>query len=266
MQEIKKMQKSIFPRLEKLFASTNPADLRQGFELVKQEMARGGSEHAQPLLEMITPIFHIDPLDLPELLPLLNEALSLIVGFGTVVIPALIQQLDAGDLKAQMAVAHALGRIGVDAIAPLLAEYQAKPDATHRTFVLYALSKIKSPQIIQAVPYTLESARSSDLELRDTATRSLGKFAEVISPAGLSETLCQQCIDVLSTNLSDPKSDIRAKAVRSLGKLAKYGHLSPDRCAQLKQKFQSILGKEDFAWDRAYIVRKQAEEALQYVE
>jgi len=182
------------------------------------------------------------------------------------VIPALIQQLDTGDFKAQMAVAHALGRIGVDAIAPLLAEYQAKPDATHHIFVLYALSKIKSPQIIQAVPYTLESARSSDLELRDTATRSLGKFAEVIPPSTLSEAMCQRFFEVLYTNLNDPNPGIRAKAARSLGKLAKYRHLTPDQRSQLRKKFLGLLGREGFEWDRAYVVRKQAEEALQYVE
>lgn len=260
------MPDHVFPRIEKLFASTNPADLRQGLDLVKQEIARVGSENAQPLFEMISSIFYIDPLELPELLPLLNEALSLIVGFGKWVIPVLIQQLDAGDVKAQMAVAHALGRIGVDAIGPLLDEYQAKPDAAHRDFVLYALSKIKSPQIVQAAPYVLESATSSDLELRDTATRSLGKFAEVIPPSDLSEAMCQRFLDVLYTNLTDPNPGIRAKAIRSLGKLSRYGHLPPDKCAQLKQKLQSILGNDDFEWDRAYIVRKQAKEALQYIE
>lgn len=258
------MQEPGFPRIEKLLASTNPDDLRQGLELVRKEIATVGSENAQPLFEMIASIFYIDPLDLPEMLPLIDEALSLIVGFGKWVIPSLVQQLDSGDIKAQMAVAQALGRIGVDAIAPLLAEYQAKPDA--RDFVLYALSKIKSPQIIQAVPITLESATSSDLELRDTATRSLGKFAEVIPPSALPESMCQRFFDVLYTNLTDPNPGIRAKAVRSLGKLSRYGHLSQDQRAQIKQKFQSILGRDDFGWDRAYIVRKQAEEALQDVE
>jgi HEAT repeat protein len=259
------MPEPVNPRLEKLFASPNSADLRQGLDLVTQESARVGSEHAQSVFEVLASIFYIDPLDRPELLPLVNEALSLIVGFGKWVIPVLIQQLDAGDLKAQMAAAHALGRIGVDAIAPLLDAYQATPDRVHRSFVLYALSKIKSPHIVQAVPVALESATSSDRELRDTATRSLGKFAEVIPPSALSEVLGQQCFDVLFANLTDPNPGIRAKAVRSLGKLWRYGHLPPEKCAQLKQRFQRILGQEHFEWDRAYIVRKQADEALQNV-
>jgi hypothetical protein len=36
---------------------------------------------------------------------------DLVVGFGEWVIPALVEKLDAGDLKAQMAAGHALGRI-----------------------------------------------------------------------------------------------------------------------------------------------------------
>lgn len=260
------MYETVSSDIEKLISSTNPDDLREGLDLIKQEIARVGSKNAQPLFGMIVSIFYIDPLDHPELLPHLEEALSLIVGFGNWVIPELIKQLDAGDVKAQMAIAHALGRIGVDAIAPLLDEYQTKPDSTHRIFVLYALSKIKSPQIVQAFPHAIEAATSSDLELRDTATRSLGKFAEIISPSDLSEDICQHCFDVLYTNISDTSPGIRAKAVRSLGKFLKFGHLSPEMSAKVKQKFQSILGQENFDWDRAFIVRKQAEEALQYLE
>lgn len=259
------MQKDLHNTIEILLASTTPEELRQGLELVRKEIAKIGCEQAKPLFEMVASTFYIDPLDYPELVPILDEAISLVVGFGECVIPVLIEKLDAGDVKAQMAAAHALGRIGADAIEPLLAEYQSKPDPAHRDFVLYALSKIKSPKIIQAVPLALESAESSDLELRDTATRAFGKFIESIPPSDLSEELLQNIIEALRKNLADPNPGVRAKAVRSIGKLAKYGHLPPEEREKLKTTFNLLLGKENFEWDRAYIVRKQAEEALNYV-
>ena len=116
------MSKNSHRTIQTLLASTEPEDLRQGLELVRSEIARMGSSEARPLFEMISAIFYIDPLDHPELMPILDEAISLVVGFGQWVIPVLIETLDAGDIKVQMAIAHALGRIGADAITPLRLE------------------------------------------------------------------------------------------------------------------------------------------------
>ena len=187
------------------------------------------------------------------------------VGFGEWVIPKLLDTLEAGDIKAQLAISHALGRIGADAINPLVTEYQASTDAARRMFILYALGKIKSPKILQAAPLALEAAQSPDLELRDTATRALGKFLESIPPADLSVELREVLIERLQTNLADPSPGIRAKAVRSFGKLARYGHLSATEREKLNALCRLILGvDEGFDWDRAYIVRREAKEALEY--
>jgi len=189
-----------------------------------------------------------------------------VVGFGKWVIPVLVERLDAGDIKAQMAIAQALGRIGADAIEPLMAEYQSSDDPARCAFVLYALGKIKSPKIAQAARLTLEAAQSSDVELRDTATRAIGKLAESIPPGQLGEEIRLGFVETLQDNLSDPNPGIRAKAIRSLGKLARFGHLTGPEREQLKTTCHLILGQDDrYEWDRAYIVRRQAEEALQYV-
>jgi HEAT repeat protein len=224
-----------------------------------------GSGEAQPLFEMVSAIFYIDPLDRPDLVPILDEAVSLMVGFGAWVIPILIENLVAGDIKAQMAIGHALGRIGADAIEPLMAAYQASNDPEHRMFILYALAKIKSPKILQAAPLALEATKSEDLELRDTATRAIGKFVESIPPSDVPEELRDAFVACLRHNLADPNAVIRAKAVRSFGKLAKYSFLDATERAKLRALCKLILGTDDnFAWDRAYIVRREAKEALEY--
>ncbi len=248
-----------------LMTSTTPEELRRGLSMVRQEISRVGSGESRPLFEMVSAIFYIDPLDHPELVSVLDEAVSLVVGFGRWVIPALVEQLDAGDLKAQLAIGHSLGRIGVDAIEPLMTKYRASSELDRRTFVLYALGKIKSPRIVQAVPLALDGARSENLELRDTATRAIGKFVESIPPSDLPGELRVAMIESLRQNLGDTNPGIRAKAVRSLGKLARFGHLNATEREQLKPLFQRILGKDgSFEWDRAYIVRKEAEVAIGY--
>jgi len=255
-----------YEEIRDLLASTEARELRQGLELVRQEISRVGSSEARPLFEMVSAIFYIDPLDHPELMPILDEAVSLVVGFGAWIIPVLVESLEtAGDIKAQMAIGHALGRIGADAIEPLLAAYQATNDPERRAFVLYALGKIQSPHVAQAVRLALQAAESSDRELRDTATRAIGKFVESVPPGDVPPELRAALIEQLRHNLADTNAAIRAKAVRSLGKLAKYGYLDAEEQEKLKELCELVLGTDDnFDWDRAYIVRKEAKEALEY--
>jgi hypothetical protein len=112
----------------------------------------------------------------------------------------------------------------------------------------------------------LNAAQSEDQELRDTATRALGKFTEAIPSSDLPEDQRQAIIDTLKTNLADTNAGIRAKAVRSLGKMAKKGHLDEAEQEQLREVCELVLGIDgSFDWDRAYIVRKEAKEALEHL-
>jgi HEAT repeat protein len=178
-----------------------------------------------------------------------------------------MQQLEAGDVKAQMAIGQAMGRMGAAAIAPLIEHYQdACPEAGCRAFVLYALGKVKSPKIIEAVPAALESLSAEDQELRDSATRALGKFAESIPTGRLSGEMLPAIVEGLRANLSDRSPAIRAKAVRSLGKLARHDHLPAEQREELALILKRLLGEDEhYEWDRAYVVRKEAREALQFV-
>ncbi len=249
-----------------LLASTRFEDLRKGLELAELEIVKVGSSEAKPIFEMISPLFYIDALDHPELVPILDDAVNLAARLGPSSIPILMEGLNAGDLKAQWAIANVLGRIGADAIQPMMMAYSSATDSTFRAFVLYALSKIKSPKVAQAAAIALEAAESPNLELRDTATRTLGKLAESIPPGQLSDELKRLFMERLQANLSDPNVTVRAKAIRSFGKLAKCKHLTEQESEQLKAACQHILGLDaDGEWDRAFIVRKEAEEALKYV-
>ncbi len=260
------MDSDQYQAIRDLLVSTEPDEILRGLRLVREEIPRADEEQVRRLFEMVSPLFYIDPLDLPGHVPVLEEAIAVVACFGEWVIPVLVQSLEAGDVKAQMAIAQALGRMGAAAIAPLIAEYEGCPDPGCGAFVLYALGKIKSPEIVAAAPVAIAAAASPDLELRDSATRAIGKFAEVIPAGALPAEMCAGFVAVLQQNLADPSPGIRAKAVRSLGKLARYGHLNEGECAQLKVTFRRILGEDEhFDWDRAYVVRKEAQEALDHI-
>lgn len=261
------MQEKRYRAIGELLSSHEPETLLRGLALIKTETPKASAQDAQHLCELILPLFYIDPLDHPEHVPVIEEAIMTAAGLGEAVIPILIQNLEAGDVKAQMAMAKALGWMGAAAIDPLIAEYGTTcPDPACRAFLLYALGKIKAPEIVKAAPLALEAAGSPDLELRDTATRAIGKFVESIPAGALPEAFRVGFFDRLQRNLADASPGIRAKAVRSLGKLAQHGHLSGRERWELAAILHRILGEdENYEWDRAYVVRKEAREALEYV-
>jgi HEAT repeat protein len=250
-----------------LLASTRFEDLRRGLELAELEIVKIGSSEAKPIFEMISPLFYIDALDHPELVPILDEAVNLAARLGASIIPVLLESLNAGDLKAQWAIAHVLGRIGADAIQPMMMAYASATDPTFRAFILYALGKIKSPKIVQAAGLALEAAESFNLELRDTATRVMGKLVESIPPDQLPAELKRLFLERLHKNVADSNVSVRSKSIRSLGKLAKYKHLTAAEARELKDACCHILGTDEAGeWDRAFVVRKEAEEALHYAQ
>lgn len=261
------MREERYRTIGELLTSHEPETLLRGLALIKEETPRASVEDARYLCELILPLFYIDPLDHPEHVPVIEEAIIAAAGLGEAVIPILIQNLEAGDVKAQMAMAKTLGWMGAAAIDPLITEYTSTcPDPGCRAFLLYALGKIKSPEIVKAAALALDAAGSPDLELRDTATRAIGKFVESIPAGALPEEIRCGFWERLQRNLGDASPGIRAKAVRSLGKMAQYGHLNGRERWELAAILHRILGEdENYEWDRAYVVRKEAKEALSYV-
>ena len=70
-------------------------------------------------------------------------------------------------------------------------------------------------------------------------------------------------MDAIRVNLGDSSAGVRSKAIRSYGKLARYGHLTKEEEQACKTTCELLLGvDEQYDWDRAYIVRKEAQEAL----
>ena len=82
-------------------------------------------------------------------------------------------------------------------------------------------------------------------------------------PEQLGDRRRTEIYDALFRALDDKHAAVRAKAVRSLGKLALAGYLAGEQEEKLKTALRRMLGEGDaYDWDRAYIVRREAEEAL----
>ncbi|MCK4801698.1 MAG: hypothetical protein KAS84_06880 [Anaerolineales bacterium] len=256
-----------YEKIKTLLSSENSEEIHQGLVLIREELPDIAEESALTLFEMVSALFYIDLLDHPEHVHVLDEAVSLVADFGEFVIPILLDNLDAGDIKAQLTIGHAFGRVGESALEPLLESFKCEESEECRIFLVYALGKIRSPKVLEAFEQVLDAARSENLELRDTAVRALGNFVEVIPPADLAEGYKKGMLEVIQVNLGDSSAGVRSKAIRSYGKLARYGHLTKQEKQKCKKTCELLVGVDDkFDWDRAYIVRKEAQDALDCLE
>jgi HEAT repeat protein len=106
-----------------------------------------------------------------------------------------------------------------------------------------------------------------DKEVRDSAARALGKIAEAVPATQLAEDRRAEIFEVLFRTLSDVQPAVRAKAVRSLGKLVRAAYLAPGQEERVRLAIVRILGRDEaHEWDRSFIVRREAEEALRRLE
>jgi HEAT repeat protein len=253
-----------FEKIKTLLSSVDSEEIHQGLVLIRKELPNISEEDAKILFDMVSALFYIDLLDHPEHAHVLDEAVGLVADFGDFVVPILLNNLDAGDMKAQLTIGHAFGRVGEPAIEPLLESYKCEESEECRIFLVYALGKIRSPKVLEAFEQVLAAASSENLELRDTAIRAMGNFVEMIAPENLPEEFKKGMLDAIRINLSDPSAGVRSKAVRSWGKLARFGHLDKEEKQKCKETCELLLGADDqYNWDRAYIVRKEAQEALE---
>jgi hypothetical protein len=211
-------------------------------------------------------LFYIDTFDRPDLEPAVDRAFKILVGLGERAIPLILYEMKETDLKVQVALSRVLGQIGKPAIKPLLKFYAGSFDPYVRCFALYALGKIREPEMAKVIPKVMHAMDDSNGEVRDTATRVLGKLVEHLDPQTIPLKVKKRMFTSLTRNLSDPNSGVRAKAVRGIGKMARFGFIGTPEKATAKKAMDRILGfNNDFEWDRAYVVRAEAEETTKYL-
>ena len=101
------MPENFYNTIVRLLESNNAAGIRKGLSMLSKEDRGLNRENLNHILEILMSFFYIDALDRPDLISVVDEVISTIASMGEWVIPVLIKNLAAGDLKSQMAVAHA---------------------------------------------------------------------------------------------------------------------------------------------------------------
>ena len=174
--------------------------------------------------------------------------------------------MKGSDIKSHLYLARTLGYLGQAAL-PALRRVIATEDAYSRSFALFAVGKVNDLAVREALPEVIGSLMHPDKEVRDSAARALGKIAETVPATQLGEDRRAEILEALFRALSDVQPAVRAKAVRSLGKLVRAAYLAPAQEERVRLAVLRILGQDEaHEWDRAFIVRREAEEALRHLD
>jgi HEAT repeat protein len=185
------------------------------------------------------------------------------VAAGAPVVPILISMMEGSDIKSHLHLAGVLGRIGTPSLQALRRVIATAEDPYSRSFALYAVGKIRSAEVNEALPEVEGALMHPDKEVRDSAARTLGKIAEAVPPGMLTARRRGEIYEALCRALGDAQPAVRAKAVRSLGKLASQGYLDGEQRIRLAARLEAMMTRgEEIDWDHAFIVRRQAKEAL----
>lgn len=214
-------------------------------------------------VEALGSLFYIDLYERGDLERPVRLAEETLVEAGEAIVPMLIRMMEGSDFKSHFHLARVLGRIGPPALSPLRRLVATAEEPYSRSFALYAIGKMKSPQVHEALPEVTGSLMHPDKEVRDSAARTLGKIVEVVPPSDLTERRRKEIYQALRRATGDQEAAVRAKAVRSAGKMAARGYLAESDRDDLCRRLKALLGRgpeED--WDRAYVVRREAQEAL----
>jgi HEAT repeat protein len=246
--------------------SEDKLQILKGLEGLGKRLPSLQGRELEDAVQAVISLFYVDPVDHPELIPVLEQAEAVLVDQRERIIPVILRCLEETDLKAHFHLASVLGRLGYAAVEPLLEEYRQSSETYPRIFALYALGKVKDPKVLDAVPTLFDALEDQNPEVRDTSARALGKLVEHVNPDLLGESERSQMFDRLLTKASDRYSGVRSKAIRSLGKMARFGLLKPAQLEGLSRLVSRTLGETDGEnWDVAYIVRAEAEKARRYL-
>ena len=242
-------------------------EIDEGVRFLHERLPGLAEAELRSATEALCTLFYVDTQDRPDLQPSLERAVSALASVGPRVVSHLLELMKGSDMKSHFYLARTLGVIGGPALPALRRFIAAEDDHYSRSFALFAVGKIRDPEVREALPEAIGSLMHPDKEVRDSAARALGKIAERVPAELVSERERTELFEALFRALSDRHSAVRAKAVRSLGKVARAGYLTPEREEHVRVAVLRILGRDEaFEWDRAHIVRREAEETLGQVE
>lgn len=230
-------------------------------------MADLSAEEKIELSEALTSIFyHFRHADSSRMLRLAIRTEKRIAKFGADVVPFLFKEIIEVDGESAAYLGKALAKIGKPGIDYIQHEWDHHMDNEPALInLLQTLSFFKIPEAEEVIPLILNATKSENFQITSMALYALGRLVEKSQSSKIEQKLLTTLFDVAFSFLSSAKPLVRKNAARALGKMLRRGLLSTESERKVYRAFMAIMGKDEHHnWDRAFIVRREAEDFLTY--
>jgi len=215
-----------------------------------------------------TIFYHHGPAFITNLKRTINKTIKQIAHLGEDVIPFLFDEIINADAESAIQFGKTIAKMGDPAIDYILEHWhEYEEDDFALLNLVQALSYFKKGNISKAVPTMLKEVEHPNYQVSAMALYSVGKLAYDVKQKEFSDDLRSQMFESAFLKLKDRKHLVRKNAARTLGKMQRRGLLNKNQQQLVYQAFMSILGKDGrYKWDRAFIVRHEAEYFLQFFD
>jgi HEAT repeat protein len=255
-------------RIEEIYEKLRGHDAHtvlEGLIELNRSIPKLDKEARARLASAASGLFYVDTFDMPEFTPVVDMAVKVVAGMGPELIPYHLQEMEGTDFKALLCFARVLAALGTESINPIVEACEGSEETHLLVGAIYALSKIRDESVLKGFPLIVGLCENPAKEVRDTAVRALGKLVQHLPPSCFSTDQKNQAFEALMKATYDSSPGIRAKGVRGLGKMEGRGLLAAQARGRTEERIHQVLGRhKSYNWDTAYIVRREAEEALEH--
>jgi ferredoxin--NADP+ reductase len=191
---------------------------------------------------------------------------KLIAKCGPDMFPFLLKEILEADTESAVYFGKSLARNGQPALEFILSKLDAYREHDHDLInVLQVLALFKIPEVAKAVPTILSVSQHPNHQVTAMGLYAAGRIVQKLRPNAFSEELRSKIFEAVFRFLSNPQVLVRKNAARTLGKMLRKGLLSNENESKLYKTFLAIAGRDEHHnWDRAFIVRREAEDFLPY--
>jgi ferredoxin--NADP+ reductase len=189
----------------------------------------------------------------------------LIARCGPEMFPFLLKEILQADTESAVYFGKSLARSGVPALEFLIPKLEDSDHDHDLINLLQTLSLFKIPEVVKALPVILATSQHHNHQVTAMGLYAAGRIVQKHRATAFSEELRSTLFDSVFRFLSNPQVLVRKNAARALGKMLRKGLLTTEKESKLYKAFLSIAGRDEHNnWDRAFIVRREAEDFLPY--
>lgn len=189
-----------------------------------------------------------------------------IVRFGPELIPFLVDEIIEADSESAVYFGQTLARHGNTGLQYLVSKVKDFQHQEHYLInIIQAFSYFRISEVINAIPDILLMAKSHNHQVTSMSLYTAGRLVQRLPQVSFNTEIKELMFDSVFYFLSNPQGLVRKNAARCLGKMMRKGLLSYENEKKLNKVFLAITGRDEKNnWDRAFIVRREAEEFLPY--